>query len=74
MASLEAVVNETTVLIPAAGRVPEGLVSLSNISCTALIPVAGWIVLAAVAIVALGVAVVTRFGSPGGWSLEELEW
>ena len=40
----------------------------------ALVPVAGWIVLAAVAIVALGVAVVTRLGSPGGWSLEELEW
>ncbi len=30
-----------TVLIPAAGRVPEGLLALSNISCTALIPVAG---------------------------------
>jgi hypothetical protein len=40
----------------------------------ALVPVAGWIVLAVVAIVALGVAVVTRLGSPGGWSLEELEW
>lgn len=30
-----------TVLIPAAGRVPEGLLSLSNISCPAMIPVAG---------------------------------
>jgi len=44
------------------------------LSDLALVPVAGWIVLAAVAIVALGVAVVTRLGSPGGWSLEELEW
>ena len=33
--------EETTVLIPAAGRVPEGLLSLSNIACTAMIPVAG---------------------------------
>ena len=40
----------------------------------ALVPVAGWIVVAAVAVMALGVAVVTRLGSPGGWSLEELEW
>jgi len=33
--------DEITVLIPAAGRVPEGLLALSNITCTALIPVAG---------------------------------
>ena len=33
--------DEITVLIPAAGRVPEGLLALSNISCTALIPVGG---------------------------------
>ncbi|MBO0685650.1 MAG: hypothetical protein J2P45_21035 [Candidatus Dormibacteraeota bacterium] len=39
----------------------------------ALIPVAGWIALAAVAVVGLGVALVTRLGSRGGWSLEELE-
>ena len=32
---------ETTVLIPAAGRVPEGLLALSNISCSAMIPVGG---------------------------------
>jgi dTDP-glucose pyrophosphorylase len=41
MTDFEAVLSQTTVLIPAAGRVPEGLLSLSNISCTALIPVAG---------------------------------
>lgn len=32
---------EITVLIPAAGRVPEGLLALSNITCPAMIPVAG---------------------------------
>jgi hypothetical protein len=40
----------------------------------ALVPVAGWIALAIVAVAALGVAVVTRLGSPAGWSLEELDW
>jgi dTDP-glucose pyrophosphorylase len=30
-----------TVLIPAAGRVPEGLLALSNIACPAMIPVGG---------------------------------
>jgi dTDP-glucose pyrophosphorylase len=38
--SLEDVQN-ITVLIPAAGRVPEGVLSLSNIACPALIPIAG---------------------------------
>jgi dTDP-glucose pyrophosphorylase len=33
--------HEVTVLIPAAGRVPEGLLALSNIACPAMIPVAG---------------------------------
>lgn len=33
--------SETTVLVPAAGRVPEGLLALSNIQNPALIPVAG---------------------------------
>lgn len=32
---------DITVLIPAAGRVPEGLLALSNITCPAMIPVAG---------------------------------
>jgi dTDP-glucose pyrophosphorylase len=32
---------KTTVLIPAAGRVPEGILALGNISCPAMIPVAG---------------------------------
>src|SRR5262245_10186245 len=33
--------DQTTVLIPAAGRVPEGLIALSNIQNPAMIPVAG---------------------------------
>lgn len=33
--------DDVTVLVPAAGRVPEGLLALSNIACPAMIPVAG---------------------------------
>ena len=33
--------SEVTVLIPAAGRVPEGLLALSNIACPAMIPIGG---------------------------------
>lgn len=33
--------SEITVLIPAAGRVAEGVMALSNISCPAMVPVAG---------------------------------
>jgi dTDP-glucose pyrophosphorylase len=33
--------RDVTVLIPAAGRVPEGLIALSNIVCPAMIPVGG---------------------------------
>lgn len=33
--------DDVTVLIPAAGRVPEGVLALSNITCPAMIPVAG---------------------------------
>ena len=32
---------ETVVLIPAAGRVPENVMALSNIACPAMVPVAG---------------------------------
>ena len=32
---------DVTVLIPAAGRVPEGLLALSNIACPAMIPIGG---------------------------------
>jgi hypothetical protein len=40
----------------------------------ALVPVAGWVVLAAAAVTALGLAVLTRLGSATGWSLDELNW
>src|SRR6476620_747918 len=33
--------DQTIVLIPAAGRVAEGVLALSNISCPAMVPVAG---------------------------------
>src|SRR5437764_814509 len=33
--------DDVCVLIPAAGRVPEGILAYSNISCPAMIPVAG---------------------------------
>lgn len=40
----------------------------------ALVPIAGWVVLAAAAVTALGLAVLTRLGSASGWSLDELNW
>jgi hypothetical protein len=40
----------------------------------AVIPYAGVFALAAVAIAGLGLAVVTRFGSAGGWSFGDLNW
>jgi hypothetical protein len=40
----------------------------------ALVPYLGWLFAAAAALVGLGLAAMTRFGSPRGWSLEELRW
>ncbi len=40
----------------------------------AVIPYAGVFALAALAIAGLGLAVVTRFGSTGGWSFRDLSW
>ena len=40
----------------------------------AVIPYAGVFVFAAVAMAGLGLAVVTRFGSAGGWSFGDLNW
>lgn len=40
----------------------------------AVIPYAGVFAFAAVAIAGLGLAVVTRFGSTGGWSFDDLAW
>ncbi len=39
-----------------------------------LVPVLGWVALALIAVLALGVAAVTRLGSDRGWSLEDLNW
>lgn len=40
----------------------------------ALIPVLGWIVLVILGVTGLGLAVLTRLGSPSGWGLRELDW
>ena len=40
----------------------------------AVIPYGGVFALAAVAVAGLGLAVVTRFGSSGGWSFVDLDW
>jgi MFS family permease len=40
----------------------------------AVIPYAGVFVLGAIALAGLGLAVVTRFGSSGGWSFRDLNW
>jgi len=39
-----------------------------------LVPVVGWLFLVVVAVLSLGLAVLTRMGSPAGWSFEELNW
>jgi hypothetical protein len=39
-----------------------------------LVPVAGPLILVVVAVTSLGLAVLTRVGSPAGWSLDELNW
>jgi uncharacterized membrane protein len=40
----------------------------------AVIPYAGVFALAVVAMAGLGLAVVTRFGSSGGWTFGDLNW
>jgi hypothetical protein len=40
----------------------------------AVIPYAGVFALVAVAVAGLGLTVVTRFGSAGGWSFGDLTW
>jgi hypothetical protein len=39
-----------------------------------LVPVLGWLFLVVVAVMSLGLSVLTRMGSPTGWSFEELNW
>lgn len=40
----------------------------------ALVPVVGWLFLVVVAVMSLGLSVLTRMGSPTGWSFDELNW
>ena len=40
----------------------------------ALVPYLGWLFAAVAALMGLGLAAMTRFGSPRGWSLEDLRW
>jgi hypothetical protein len=59
------------------GRAPALLTCVAGVVLVvdlALIPFAGWLFGALAATAALGVAVVTRFGSADGWSLESLDW
>lgn len=51
-----------------------GLVGVVLVVDIALIPLVGWVFAAVAAVAALGLAVVTRFGSPDGWSLDALTW
>jgi hypothetical protein len=39
-----------------------------------LVPVVGWVFLVLLAVTSLGLAVLTRMGSPAGWSFDELNW
>jgi hypothetical protein len=59
------------------GGAPPLLLSVAGVVLVvdiALIPFAGWLFGALAVIAALGVAVVTRFGSADGWSLAALDW
>ena len=51
-----------------------GLAGALVIFDLAVIPYAGVLALAIVAIAGLGLAVVTRFGSESGWSFGDLSW
>jgi hypothetical protein len=58
------------------GPAPPLLAALAGILVlvdVGLVPVAGWLLLAVVAVLSLGLAVLTRVGSPTGWSLDDLE-
>ena len=48
-----------------------GLLALVDVG---LVPVLGWVFLVVVAVMSLGLAVLTRMGSPAGWSFDELNW
>lgn len=50
------------------------LVGLLVLIDVGLVPYAGWLFLVVVAVLSLGLAVLTRMGSPSGWSFDELNW
>ena len=57
------------------GQAPPLLAALAGVLMLldiGLVPFAGWLVLAVAAVTALGLSVLTRVGSPVGWSLDEL--
>jgi hypothetical protein len=59
------------------GPVPPLLATLAGLLVVidvSLVPVLGWLILAVVTVVSLGLAVLTRMGSSLGWSLDELNW
>jgi len=58
----------------AAHPVLAALAGILLILDAALVPYLGWLFGAAAALVGLGLAAVTRFGSPRAWSLDELRW
>ena len=51
-----------------------GVVGVVLVVDLALIPLAGWVFAGVATVAALGLAVVTRFGSADGWSLDALTW
>lgn len=55
---------------PLAGALA-GLLALVDLG---LVPLLGLVFLGVVAVMSLGLAVLTRMGSPSGWSFEELNW
>lgn len=59
------------------GGVPPLLAALAALLVlfdVSMVPIAGWLVFAVIAVTALGLSVLTRMGSPVGWSLDELNW
>lgn len=60
--------------LPAAHPLVAALAGALVVFDLAVIPYAGVFAFAAVAIAGIGVAVVTRFGSTGGWSFVDLDW
>ena len=64
-------------LVPRLGPAPPlvaALAALLALLDVGLVPAVGWVLAALVAVAGLGLAVLTRMGSPSGWNLDELKW